>query len=79
MQRKSLLKFGIAGTIALAICCFTPALVVLLGVVGLSAWLGWLDAVLIPLLIVFVAITVFAAMGMVSAARHGKSDDESTE
>jgi mercuric ion transport protein len=57
MQRKSLLKFGIAGTVVTAICCFTPALVVLLGVVGLSAWLAWLDAVLIPLLVVFVEST----------------------
>lgn len=70
MERKSLLKFGIFGTVVTAICCFTPALVVLLGAVGLSAWLGWLDAVLIPLLVVFIVITVFAAMGLVSAARH---------
>jgi len=79
MQRKSLLQFGIAGTIITGICCFTPALVVLLGAAGLSAWLAWLDGVLIPLLVVFVAITVFGAMGMVSAARHGRSDDESTD
>ena len=67
---------GIVGTIVTAICCFTPALVVLLGAVGLSAWLAWLDAVLIPLLVVFVAITIFAAMGIVSAARHPESDHD---
>jgi mercuric ion transport protein len=79
MRRKSLLKFGIAGTVVTAICCFTPALVVLLGAVGLSAWLGWLDSVLIPLLVVFMAITAFAFAGVVSAARHSESSDESTQ
>jgi mercuric ion transport protein len=42
-----------------ALCCFTPVLVVLLGVVGLSALAGWLDYVLLPAL-AFVAIAVYA-------------------
>lgn len=79
MQRKSLLKLGITGTVVTAICCFTPALVVLLGAVGLSAWLAWLDSVLIPLLVVFIAITAFALMGVISAARHSESSDEPIE
>ncbi|TFH42812.1 MAG: mercury resistance system transport protein MerF [Lysobacterales bacterium] len=79
MNRTRLLRFGIAGSIITAICCFTPALVVLLAALGLSAWLAWLDALLIPLLVVFIAITIFALMGLVSAARHGGSDDESTK
>ena len=76
MTNKRLLQFGIAGTIVAAICCFTPALVVLLGFIGLSAWLGWLDSVLIPLLVVFMAITAFALMGMISASRRGRDNDE---
>ena len=36
------------------------ALVVLLGVVGLSALTGWLDVVLLPALAVFAALTVYA-------------------
>jgi mercuric ion transport protein len=43
-----------------ALCCFTPVLVLLLGALGLSAWAGWLDVVLLPLLAVFLAITVYA-------------------
>ncbi|MCB1733349.1 MAG: mercury resistance system transport protein MerF, partial [Halieaceae bacterium] len=35
-------------------------LVVLLGALGLSAWLGWLDYVLLPALAFFVALTVYA-------------------
>lgn len=42
-----------------AICCFTPALVLLLGAVGLSAWLAWLDYVLLPILVLFLAITAY--------------------
>ena len=44
----------------LALCCFTPLLVVLFGVVGLSAVLGWLDYVLLPALAVFIGITLYA-------------------
>jgi len=40
MNNRTLLKTGIIGTVIAALCCFTPVLVVLLGVVGLSAWLG---------------------------------------
>ena len=62
MQPRSLLRVGITGTVIAAICCFTPVLVVLLGVVGLSAALGWLDYVLLPALAVFVGITLYAMM-----------------
>ncbi len=41
-------------------CCFTPALVVLLSAVGLSAAIGWLDYVLLPALAVFTIVTVLA-------------------
>ncbi len=42
---------GIAGTIILAICCFTPFLVLLLTLIGLGAILGYLDYVMIPTLV----------------------------
>ena len=56
----SLLKTGIIGTVIAALCCFTPLLVGLLGVVGLSALTGYLDYVLMPALGVFIAITAYA-------------------
>ncbi|NCF79972.1 MAG: mercury resistance system transport protein MerF [Proteobacteria bacterium] len=62
MQPRSLLRVGITGTVIAIICCFTPVLVVLLGVVGLSAAVGWLDYVLLPALAVFVVITLYAMM-----------------
>lgn len=57
-----LLKMGIVGTIIAALCCFTPVLVVLFGVVGLSAVVGYLDYVLLPALAVFVLITIYAVI-----------------
>ncbi len=60
MDDKSLLKTGVIGTLILALCCFTPVLVVLLSMVGLSAVLGYLDFVLLPALGIFVAITLYA-------------------
>ena len=60
MNDRTLLRTGAIGSIILALCCFTPILVVLFGVVGLSAAIGWLDLVLLPALAVFLAITGYA-------------------
>ena len=57
---RKLIGTVVVGTVIAALCCFTPILVVLLGAVGLSAWLGWLDYVLLPALAFFVALTVYA-------------------
>ena len=59
MKDSALLKTGIAGSVIAAICCFTPALVLLLGAVGLAAWLGWLDYVLLPAMVLFLALTAY--------------------
>lgn len=56
MSRRKLIWTGGIGTIVAAICCFTPALVVLLGVLGLSAWRGWIDYVVFPALAVFIGV-----------------------
>lgn len=59
MKDGTILKTGIIGSVIVAICCFTPVLVIGLGVVGLSAWLGWIDYVLFPALALFVGITAY--------------------
>jgi len=56
----------------MAICCFTPVLVILLGAVGLSSWLGWLDYVLLPSLTIFIVLTVVAATRLVRQKREEK-------
>jgi mercuric ion transport protein len=60
VDNRTLLRTGLVGTGVTALCCFTPVLVVLLGAVGLSAWVGWLDYALIPALAVFLGITIYA-------------------
>lgn len=59
-MNKKLFTTGLIGTVIAALCCFTPILVVLLGAVGLSSIVGWLDYVLLPALAIFVAITLYA-------------------
>ena len=53
---KKLVKTGAIGSTIMAVCCFTPVLVIGLGAVGLSAWLAWLDFVLLPGLFVFICL-----------------------
>ena len=60
MSNRTLLTTGIIGTIVAALCCFTPVLVVLLGAIGLSAVVGYLDVVLLPALAIFAGITIYA-------------------
>ncbi len=59
-SERRLLITGIVGTIITALCCFTPVLAVLFGMVGLSALLGWLDVVLFPTLAFFIGLTIYA-------------------
>lgn len=59
-MKDRLLQIGIIGTIVAAICCFTPVLVVLLGAVGFSALIDYLDIVLLPALAIFLVITGYA-------------------
>ena len=60
MKDGKLLKVGIFGSLVAALCCFTPLLVILLGLLGVSAVVGYLDFVLLPSLAFFLAITVYA-------------------
>ena len=57
---KRLLLTGLVGSAVTAVCCFTPVLVILLGILGLSAVVGYLDYVLLPVLGIFLAITGYA-------------------
>ncbi len=60
MKKSALIKTGLIGTVIAALCCFTPVLVILFGVVGLSAAVGYLDYVLLPSLAFFVLLTIYA-------------------
>ncbi len=78
MKKSTLLKTGIIGSATALLCCFTPVLVILFGAVGLAAWVGHLDTVLMPALIFFVGLTVYALLKKEKGAccKPGQQDSE---
>jgi mercuric ion transport protein len=56
MNDRSLIATGAIGALLAAICCATPVLAVLLGAIGLTAWVAKADYVLIPLLLLCLAL-----------------------
>jgi hypothetical protein len=69
-RRKRLLWTGLIGSGLVALCCLTPIFVVLLGVIGLGTITGYLDAVLLPALALFLGLAVYAG----TRQRHIISD-----
>lgn len=53
------LRTGVIGAVLVALCCAVPVLVLLLGTVGLSALLGWIDYLLWPGLAYLVALAIY--------------------
>ena len=51
------MRVSVIGTVLVALCCFTPVLVILLGTLGLAALTGYLDYVLLPALVFFIGLT----------------------
>jgi len=71
---KKRMRRGMIGSIMAALCCFTPVLVFVLGGVGLSAWLGWIDYVLFPFMFVsmgFLAHALYLKSGRMGVKPHG--------
>lgn len=61
-SNNKLMVTGIIGTAVTALCCFTTVLVIVFGMIGISAWLGWIDYVLFPALFFFIGLTVYAVI-----------------
>lgn len=59
MEGNRWFKAGIWCSVIAAICCFTPVLVVGLGLIGLAALTPYLDYVLLPLLGLFLILTFY--------------------
>ena len=57
---ENLLRVSVIGTVLVALCCFTPILVILLAAVGLAGLTGYLDYVLLPALVFFIGLTCYA-------------------
>ncbi|WP_439477964.1 mercury resistance system transport protein MerF [Brevundimonas sp.] len=76
MTDRKLLGVGLAGAAIAALCCFTPVLLVLAGLVGLSALVGYLDYALIAALAFFIGLAVYALMRRRPPARRGRRNTE---
>jgi mercuric ion transport protein len=59
MDPNKYMNTGIWGAIITAICCFTPILVVGLGLIGLAAITKYLDYTLFPLLGFFLILALY--------------------
>jgi mercuric ion transport protein len=57
MTARGRLYASFAGTVAVALCCFTPILVFALAAVGLAAFTPYLDFVLFPALGIMIVVT----------------------
>jgi mercuric ion transport protein len=60
VRDRTLMTTGIVGAAVAAVCCATPLLAIILGVLGLTAWLAKADYVLIPALILCLALIGFS-------------------
>jgi mercuric ion transport protein len=89
MISRRLFGIGVVGSFLAAVCCATPLLTIVLGALGLSAWLGWSDYIIMPALLVFLGITVYAltrsrqaassaCCGVPTRVREQSSRDDST-
>lgn len=60
VKSGKLMGIGGVGALLAAICCFTPALVLLLGALGMSALVGWwLDLILFPAMAIFMGVAAY--------------------
>lgn len=64
-------RVGVGGGIIAAACCFTPLLVVTFAAVGVSAWLGWADYVVMSALGIFVLIASYGFYAQRKASTAG--------
>jgi mercuric ion transport protein len=56
MNDRSLITTGAIGAVIAAICCATPLLTVVLGGIGLTAWLAHVDYIVMAVLILGLAL-----------------------
>jgi mercuric ion transport protein len=61
-QDAKLIGTGVAGAMLSMVCCFTPLLAIVLGALGLTAFVAKLDFVLIPVFVASIALVGFALL-----------------
>jgi mercuric ion transport protein len=56
MHDRTLITTGAVGALVAAICCATPLLAIVLGAVGLTAWMANADGVLVAAFMLGIAL-----------------------
>ena len=59
MEDRTLLRVGIASGGIAALCCATPLLPIVLGTIGLSAWLVWDDYLVISAVLLCLGLVAY--------------------
>ena len=67
---------AVSGTVLVALCCFTPILVIALAAVGLTALTPYLDYVLFPALVLLI---VLAVVSYLRWKKHNRSEVQGSE
>ena len=60
MHNDHILKTGVIGSLIAALYCATPVLAVLLGAVGLGWLVGYVDYVVLPVLVICLGLVGYA-------------------
>ena len=71
MNDRSLITAGAVGAALPAICCATPLLAVVLGGIGLTAWLAKADYIVLAVLILALALMGLGLYRRSTKARAG--------
>ena len=59
-ENTKLIGVGVTGALLSILYCLTPVLVILLGALGLTAFVAKLDYVLVPVFVASIALVIFA-------------------
>lgn len=57
---KKSLYASVTGVVLVALCCFTPILVIGLGAIGLTLFVPYLDDVLLPAMVLMIICTFYS-------------------
>ena len=76
MSKNILLTTGIVGSVIAALCCATPLLAILFGTLGLGAWIGGIDYVVLPALALFLVLIIYALIRNRGTQHHPTPDAE---
>ena len=79
MKNRTSLRFGILGTAVAVLVCFSPVVITLLGILGLSSWFGWIDSVFHMVFLLSIGLIIFGLYRMWQHKRGGVPETISNE